>query len=148
MISPREAGRARIRRGFSLLEVQAAFVILGFSVAALFPFAVAQFRLVAALERRLPPGVTFALVSRDHRMVNLLVAGSTQAGSGSPTPAPVAASQGPQLNGSVAASSTNRAVVIETVVNNGGLSGNDMTATVVVKMPASQQQQTQPTGGQ
>jgi hypothetical protein len=144
MISPRGVRRAEIRRGFSLLEVQAAFLILGFSVAALFPFAVAQYRLVAALESRLPPGVTFALVSRDHRMVNLLVAGSSQGGtnSGSTTSPPAAASQAALLTGSVLSSSSNRAVVIETVVNSGGLNGNDMTATVVVKKPA------QPTGGQ
>jgi hypothetical protein len=146
MISPRGARRVGIRRGFSLLEVQAAFLILGFSVAALFPFAVAQFRLVAALEQRLPPGVTFALVSRDHQMVTLLVNSGTQTGSssGSSTSSSAAGLPGSQLTGSVSSSSTNRAVVIETVVNNGGMSGNDMTATVVVKAP----QQQQPPGGE
>jgi hypothetical protein len=146
MISRRGIKKGEIRRGFSLLEVQAAFVILGFSVAALFPFAVAQYRLVAALERRMPPGVTFALVSRDHKMVNLLVAGSTPAGSLPPStlPLPDQASQAPVLNGSVQSTSSSRAVVIESVVNNGGMGGNDMTATVVVKLP---QQQQPPTGG-
>lgn len=138
MISNRGAEGPRIRRGFSLLEVQAAFLILGFSVAALFPFAVAQYRLVAALERRLPPGVTFALVSRDHQMVNLLVAGTGSTGTGSTSPSTVGASQGPLLNGSVTPSTATRAVVIEGVVNNGGMAGNDMTATVVVKQQSSQ----------
>ena len=132
MISPRGTERRGNRRGFSLLEVQAAFLILGFSVAALFPFAVAQYRLVAALERRLPPNVSFALVSRDHRMVNLLVAGggSTEM---IPTANVAAASQGPQLDGSVQSTSSTRAVVIESVANEGGMGGNDMTAIVVVK---------------
>ena len=137
MISPRVAERARTRRGFTLMEVQAAFVVLGFSVAALFPFAVAQFKLVAALERRLPPNVSFAMVSRDHQIVNLLVAGGGTTGFSAATgSAALAASQGPQFGGSVQASNKTRAVVIESVANNGGMNGNDMTAVVVVKLPS------------
>jgi hypothetical protein len=134
MIAPRGTKRMGTRRGFSLLEVQAAFLILGFSVAALFPFAVAQYRLVGALERRLPPGVNYALVSRDHRMVTLLVAGPGSSSTSSTATNP-AASQGPQLDAPVQSSTSTRAVVIDAVgpANGGGMGGNDMTATVVVK---------------
>ncbi len=137
MISTRGVRRTRARRGFSLLEVQAAFLILGFSVAALFPFAVAQYRLVGVLERRLPPDAQFALVSRDHRLVNLLAAGSGSTGSGSSTPPVADASQGPQYTGSVASSHSLRALVVESVNNAGGMSGIDMNAIVVVKQPAT-----------
>ena len=133
MMAPRGTSRFGMRRGFSLLEVQAAFLILGFSVAALFPFAVAQLKLVAALERRLPPGVTFSLVSRDHRIVNLLAAGdgTTPNNPDQTATNPADASQGP-LAGSVAPSSALRAVVIEKVERTGPGAG-DMKATVVVK---------------
>jgi hypothetical protein len=136
MISDQNSARSRTRRGFSLMEVQVAFLTFGFSVAALFPFAVAQFRLVAALERRLPPNVSFAMVSRDHRMVNLLVAGggSTAFAAASAATAS-AASQGPTFGGSVQNSTTTRAVVIESVASTGGMANNDYTATVVVKLP-------------
>ena len=69
----RPPGRAR--KGFSLLEIQAAFIVLGFSMAALVPFAIAQLKLVSALEKRLPPNTTYVLMSRDHGLVSLMAAG-------------------------------------------------------------------------
>jgi Tfp pilus assembly protein PilV len=115
----------RPRRGFSILEVQAAFVVLGLGVAALVPFAVAQLRLVTALERRLPPNATYALISKDHGLVSLLAAG----GSGSPT------SAGTTSN-TTAAIPTSRAIAIDQV-QPAGTGPMDLTATVTVKQPAS-----------
>jgi type II secretory pathway pseudopilin PulG len=113
------------RRGFTLLEIQAAFVILGFSVAALVPFAVGQLKLVAALERRLPPNATYVLVSDDHEMVTLLAAGSgtsTPSGAGTTT-------------NNLTPGSTSRAVAITQVQPFSGGGSMDLVATVTVKKP-------------
>ncbi len=63
------------RSGFSLLEVQAAFIVLGLSMSALVPFAISQLKLVAELEKQLPPNATYVMMSRDHGMVSLLANG-------------------------------------------------------------------------
>ncbi len=115
----RARARPGPRRGFSLLEVQAAFVVLGLGVAALVPFALAQLKLVAALERRLPPGATYLLISNDHQMVGLLGEGGSGA-TGNPAP-PVKGA---------------RAVAVDQVqpANSGSM---DYTATVTVQKPAA-----------
>ena len=92
-MSTRHTAQGGHRRGFSLLEVQAAFIVLGFSMAALFPFAVTQLRLVAALEKRVPPNTTFVLVSRDNHMLNIVAAGTGGNAIASPLSKPP--SQGP-----------------------------------------------------
>ena len=122
----------RPRRGFSLLEVQAAFIVLGFSMAALVPFALAQLKLVTALEHRLPPNATYVLISKDHGLVSLLAAG----GSGSPTAGTTKNTTSPLTKP--------RAIAIDQVqpVANGG--PMDMVATVTVQKP---QQPSQPSSG-
>jgi hypothetical protein len=113
------------RRGFTLLEIQAAFVVLGFSVAALVPFALAQLKLVAALERRLPPNATYVLVSDDHEMVTLLAAGS---GTSTPSGSGTAANTTSPI-------STSRAIAINQVQPYNGGGPMDLVATVTVKKP-------------
>ena len=115
------------RRGFSLLEVQAAFVVLGLGVAAMVPFALAQVKLVTALERRLPPNATYVLISKDHGLVSLLAAGG--GGSSSTT------SAGTTTNTTDAIINP-RAVAIDNVQGS-GTGPMDMTATVTVKKPAT-----------
>ncbi len=113
------------RRGFTLLEIQAAFIVLGFSVAALVPFAIGQLKLVAALERRLPPNATYVLVSDDHEMVALLAAGS-----GVSTPSGV----GTTTN-TLTPVATSRAIAINQVQPVSGGGPMDLVATVTVKSP-------------
>jgi hypothetical protein len=116
------------RRGFSLMEIQAAFVVLGLGVAALVPFAIAQLRLVTALERRLPPNATYVLISKDHGLVSLLAAGSSGASTAGTT------------TNTTSAIPTSRAIAIDQVQSS-GTGPMDMTATVTVTKPS------QSTGG-
>ncbi len=122
-MSPKTATAGGRRRAFSLLEVQAAFLILGFSMAAIFPFAVAQLKLVASLERRLPPNTTFVLVSRDNHLLALLAAG------GGTTAPPASASSGGSSTGNIGPAT--RTLVINSVVPGSGT--NEVTATVTVE---------------
>ena len=117
----------RHRRGFSLLEIQASFVVLGLSVAGLVPFAIAQLKLVATLERRLPPNATFALISNNHQMVTLLAAGS-----GTTTPAGVGSTS---ASGTVSTTASARAVEITQVQPSPDGGSLNMVATVTVKKP-------------
>lgn len=55
--------RARAaRRGFSMLEVEVAFVLLAIALAGLSPFVMAQLKQIRRIEDRLRPGVTHYLV--------------------------------------------------------------------------------------
>jgi hypothetical protein len=126
-MTPRTASANGRRRAFSLLEVQAAFIILGFSMAAIFPFAVAQIKLVAALEQRLPPNTTFVLVSRDNHLLALLAAG------GGTTALPSSATSTGTSPEDIGPSS--RVLVIQSVVPGSGT--NEVTATVTVEPKSS-----------
>ena len=111
------------RRGFSLLEIQASFIVLVFSVAALLPFALGQLKLVTAMERRLPPNATYVLISKDHGLVSLLAAGGgdpPSAGTTDNTTSPV---------------TNSRAIAIDQVQPVGNGRPMDLVATVTVKKP-------------
>ena len=116
------------RRGFSLLEIQAAFIVLGFSMAALVPFAVAQLKLVGYLEKRLPPNTTYVLMSRDHGLVSLLAAGGGEAQQQSIQP-PVGGALSSTTSTPSSGTSPNT-LTVEPPHSNVGL---DMSVTVTVK---------------
>ncbi len=126
MHRPKIAGR----RGFSLLEIQAAFVVLGFSMAALVPFAVAQLKLVGALERRLPPNATYVLMTRDHGLVSLLAAGGGKTSQATQAPPGGALSSSPSPPSS---STTPNSLTVQAPQAVSGGGPLDMQATVTAR---------------
>ncbi len=92
----------RRRPGVSLVEVQIAFVVLGFVLAGLAPMVVSQYRQHRRLQARFPAGATYYLVPVDNRWAAKFGA---RARVQSAVPSPPAASL-PSLNSQVVESWT------------------------------------------